>query len=73
MAAKQADADVRFMSIVASAGDQAAILERVGERLADGTFTVAIDSAFGLDAVPEALAELRSSGTLGKVVLETSR
>ena len=73
MAAKQADADLRFMSIVASAGDQAAILERVGERLADGTFTAAVDSVFGLGSVPEALAELRSSGTLGKVVLDTSR
>jgi NADPH2:quinone reductase len=73
MAAKQADADLRFMSIVASRGDQAAILERVGERLADGAFTAAIDSVFGLDSVPEALAELRSSGTLGKVVLDTSR
>ncbi|GAB7011627.1 NADPH:quinone reductase [Halorubrum trueperi] len=73
MEAKKADADLRFMSIMASPGDQAAILERVGERLADGTFTVEIDSVFGLDQVPDALRELMSSGTLGKVVLDTSR
>jgi len=73
MSAKQADADLRFMSIIASAGDQAPILELVGERLADGSFEVAIDSVFGLDAVPEALETLMSSGTLGKVVLDTSR
>jgi len=73
MAAKQADADLRFMSIVASSGDQAAILERVGERLADGTFSVEIDSVFGLEAVSEALSRLSASGTLGKVVLDTTR
>ncbi|MDZ5809946.1 NADPH:quinone reductase [Halorubrum sp. AD140] len=73
MAAKKADADLRFMSVMASPGDQAPILERVGERLADGTFTVAIDSVFGLEAAAEAQAEVLSPGTIGKVVLDTSR
>ncbi|MFW5938684.1 MAG: NADPH:quinone reductase [Halanaeroarchaeum sp.] len=71
MEAKKADADIRFMSIMASPGDQAEILERVGERLANGTFSVEIDSVFGLDQVPDALGELMSSGTIGKVVLDT--
>jgi len=56
MTAKQADADLRFMSIVASAEDQAPILRRVGELLADGTFTVEIDRTFGLNELSEAHA-----------------
>lgn len=71
MTAKQADADLRFMSIVASAEDQAPILRRVGELLADGTFTVEIDRTFGLNELSEAHAYLQSSGTLGKVVIDT--
>lgn len=73
MEAKKADADFRFMSLMASPDDQVPILERVGERLADGSFTIEIDSVFGLDEVPDALGALMSSGTLGKVVLDTSR
>ncbi len=73
MSAKKADADLRFMSVMASPADQARILEQVGERLADGTFTVEIDSVFGLESVGEAMAELQSPGTLGKIVLDTSR
>jgi len=71
MTAKQADADLRFMSIVASPDDQAPILRRVGERLADGTFTVEIDRVFGLDELSEAHAYVQSPGTLGKVVIDT--
>ncbi len=71
MTAKQADADLRFMSIVASAKDQAPILRRVGELLADGTFTVEIDRVFGLDELSAAHSYLQSSGTLGKVVIDT--
>lgn len=70
MTAKQADADLRFMSLMASPDDQAPILERVGERLADGSFTVEIDSVFGLDELPEAHRELLSSGTIGKIVVD---
>lgn len=72
MEAKMADADFRFMSLMASADDQAPILTRVGERLADGIYTVEIDSAFGLDELPEAHRELMSSGTLGKIVIDPS-
>lgn len=70
MTAKQADADFRFMSLMASPDDQAPILRQVGERLADGTFTVEIESVFGLDELPEAHRELMSSGTVGKIVIE---
>ncbi|MGM0605125.1 MAG: NADPH:quinone reductase [Halobacteriota archaeon] len=70
MTGKQADADVRFMSIVASPAAQAPILERVGPRLADGTFEVAIDSTYPLSAAREAQARLFESGVLGKVVLD---
>jgi NADPH2:quinone reductase len=70
MTAKQTDADFRFMSLMASPDDQKPILRRVGERLADGTFTVEVDSAFGLDELPEAHRELMSSGTMGKIVVE---
>lgn len=73
MAAKQADADLRFMSIVASVDDQVPILERICERLAHGSFEVAIDAVFGPDEVAKALDELTSSGTVGKVVLDTTR
>lgn len=73
MTAKQADADIRFMSIMASSGDQAEILRRVGERLADGTFTVEIDSVYGLEEASEAQRELSSSGTVGKIVLDPGR
>ncbi|MGZ0745824.1 NADPH:quinone reductase [Haloparvum sp. AD34] len=73
MTAKQADADLRFMSLMASPDDQVPILERVGERLADGRFTIEIDEVFGLDELPAAHRELMSSGTLGKIVIDPSK
>jgi len=72
MTAKQADADIRFMSIVASPDDQAPILRQVGPRLADGTFDVEIDSAFGLDELSAAHERLMSAGVLGKIVIDTT-
>lgn len=72
MEAKKADADLRFMSIVASPGDQAPILRQVGPRLADGRFEVEIDSVFGLDELPAAHRRLGESGVLGKIVIDTS-
>ncbi|MFB6235689.1 MAG: NADPH:quinone reductase [Halopenitus sp.] len=73
MTAKQADADLRFMSLMASPDDQVPILERVGERLADERFSVEIDEVFGLDELPAAHQELMSSGTLGKIVIDPSK
>lgn len=73
MEAKKADADFRFMSLMASTADQAPILERVGERLADGRYTVEIAAEFGLDELPAAHRELLASGTLGKIIIDTSR
>jgi NADPH2:quinone reductase len=70
MTAKQADADLRFMSIAASPDEQAPILRRVAPRLADGRFSVEIDSVFGLDEIPAAHKRLMSSGVLGKIVID---
>lgn len=70
MTAKQADADLRFMSLAASSDDQAPILRQVAPRLADGRFTVEIDSVFGLDELPAAHERLMSSGVLGKIVID---
>lgn len=70
MTAKQADADLRFMSIAASPNDQASILQQVGSRLADGRFSVKIDSVFGLDGLPAAHDRLMSSGVLGKILVD---
>jgi len=72
MTGKIADADVRFMSIMASRDDQRPILERVGPRLADGTFEVEIEAAYPLEAAAEAQRHVLSSGSHGKVVLEVA-
>jgi len=69
MTAKQADADLRFTSIVASPDDQAPILRRVRKRLADGVATVEIDRMFELDELSG--THVHSPGALGKVVADT--
>jgi len=70
MTGKIADADVRFMSIMASRDDQAPILERVGPLLADGTFEVEIEATYPLAEAAAAQRHVTSSGSRGKVVLE---
>ncbi len=70
MTAKQADADLRFMSLAASPDVQAPILQRVAPRLADGRFTVQIDSVFDLDELSAAHEQLMSSGVMGKIVID---
>ncbi|WP_338739803.1 NADPH:quinone reductase [Haloplanus salilacus] len=70
MTGKIADADLRFMSIMASRDDQVPILERVGPLLADGTFTVEIEAAYPLAEAAEAQRHVLSSGSRGKVVLD---
>ncbi|MDS0476911.1 NADPH:quinone reductase [Natrinema sp. 1APR25-10V2] len=72
MTAKQADADLRFMSLAASADDQAPILRQVAPRLADGRFTVTVDRVFGLNELPAAHERLMSSGVLGKIIIDPS-
>lgn len=69
MAAKIADLDVRFMSIVASREDRAPILESVAELLADDTLTPRIDSRFPLEEVSSAYRRLSESGLEGCVVV----
>ena len=70
MTGKIADADIRFMSIMASRDDQAPILERVGDLLADGTFSVEIEATYPLSEAAAAQRHVMSSGSRGKVVLE---
>jgi NADPH2:quinone reductase len=70
MTGKIADADLRFMSIMASRDDQVPILERVGPRLADGRFEVEIEATYPLERAAEAQRHVMSSGSRGKVVLE---
>ncbi|MFD1632258.1 NADPH:quinone reductase [Haloplanus ruber] len=72
MTGKIADADLSFMSIMASRDDQAPILERVGRLLADGTFTVEIEATYPLEAAAEAQRHVLSDGSRGKVVLTVS-
>jgi NADPH2:quinone reductase len=72
MTGKIADADVRFMSIMASRDDQVPILERVGPLLADGTFEVEIEATYPLAEAADAQRHVLSSGSRGKVVLEVA-
>ena len=70
MAAKQANADLRFMSLASSPDQQAPILRQVAPLLADRRFTVEIDSVFHLNELPDAHKRLCSSGVLGKIVVD---
>ena len=72
MTGKIADADLRFMSIVASTGDQGPILRSVAPLLAAGTFEVRIAETYPLSEVARAQADVVSGGTLGKVVIEVA-
>jgi NADPH2:quinone reductase len=72
MTGKIADADVRFMSIMASRDDQVPILERVGRRLADGTFEIEIEATYPLEDAAEAQRHVMADGSRGKVVLEVA-
>jgi len=72
MTGKIADADVRFMSIMASRDDQVPILERVAPRLANGTFEVEIEATYPLEEAAAAQRHVLSSGSRGKVVLEVA-
>lgn len=69
MAAKIADLDVRFMSIVASREDRAPVLSSVADLLADGTFVPHVDSRFPLEDVSAAYRRLGESGVEGSVVV----
>jgi NADPH2:quinone reductase len=69
MTAKQANLDVRFMSLAASRGDQSRLLGAVGPLLADGSFEARIDSRFPIDDAREAFRRLGASGRRGRVVV----
>jgi len=71
-AAKAADADLRFMSIIASPDDQADVLRAVAPRLADGTFRVEIADVYPLAEAAAAQERLGDGGVLGKLVLDTA-
>jgi NADPH2:quinone reductase len=70
MTGKIADADLRFMSIMASTDDQGPILRSVAPLLGDGTFEVRIAERYPLSEVAAAQRAVRSGGTLGKIVVE---
>jgi NADPH2:quinone reductase len=70
MDGKIADADLRFMSIVASTDDQGPILRSVAPLLGDGTFEARVAKTYPLSAVADAQADVMAGGTLGKVVIE---
>lgn len=70
MDSKVADADLRFTSIVASAGDQKRVLERAAPRLADAPFDVRVVDVYPFPETAEAHRAVESAGTGGKVLLE---
>lgn len=69
MTAKVTDADLRFMSIMASPEAQRTILQQVAPLLADGTFEVKIAETYPLAEAADAHEDLMNGGTLGKRVL----
>ncbi|WP_302080328.1 NADPH:quinone reductase [Salinibaculum rarum] len=72
MTGKIADADLRFMSIMASTDDQGPILRSVAPLLGDGTFEARIAKTYPLSEAPAAQRDVLSGGTLGKIVLEVT-
>jgi len=70
MDAKQADADLRFMSLVASSADQRPLLEAIAPRLADGRFEPRIDSRFDLAETASAYRRLAETGVEGSIVVQ---
>lgn len=70
MTAKQADADLRFTSLVASRERRGPVLRRVGPLLAEGALSVRIEATFGLDEVAAAHERLAGSGVLGKLAID---
>lgn len=70
MQAKQADADLRFMSLAASLGEQQRTLEAVASRLADGRFAPHIDSRYEIHETASAYQRLDESGVMGSIVID---
>lgn len=70
MRAKQADADLRFISLAASITDQRRLLEAIAPRLADGRFEPHIDSRYRLDEAASAYRRLGESGVRGSIVID---
>ncbi len=70
MTAKQADLDVRFMSLAAAVDEQAPVLGAVAPFLADGRFRPRVDSRFDLDEAAAAYRRLGESGLRGRVVVD---
>lgn len=72
MTGKIADADIRFVSIMASIDDQGPILRSVAPLLGDGTFEARIAKTYPLSEAAAAQRDVLSGGTLGKIVLEVA-
>lgn len=69
MTGKIADADIRFLSIMASTEDQGPILRSVAPLLGDGTFDVRIAETYPLAEVAAAQRDVMAGENLGKVVI----
>jgi NADPH2:quinone reductase len=72
MTAKQADLDVRFMSLAAATSAQAPTLEAVAPFLSAGQFEARIDSRFGIDEAPAAYRRLSEAGLHGRVIVDVA-
>lgn len=72
MAGKQADLDLRFMSLAASADEQRGLLEAANPFLRDGRFVAEVDSTFPLSEAADAYRRLGESGVLGSVVVDVT-
>lgn len=73
MQAKQADTDLRFMSLAASVEDQRPILEAIAPHLADDRFEPHIDSRFTLAETANAYRRLAETGVKGSIVIDIQR
>ncbi|WP_276248080.1 MULTISPECIES: NADPH:quinone reductase [unclassified Haladaptatus] len=72
LAAMFDDADIRFMSIMASMDDQRRVLTAVSPLLAAGSIDPVIEAAYPLAEAADAMAHAASPGVLGKIVIETT-
>lgn len=70
MTAKQADLDVRFMSLAAATAAQAPTLDAVAPFLAEGQLEAQIDSRFEVDQATAAYNRLGEPGLHGRVVVD---
>ena len=69
---KMANADIRFMSHIASWEGHAHHLERIGAMLGDDTLEAVVAETYTLSDAGAAQAHCVRSGVVGKVVIDTT-